>query len=47
MGSLLSALVESEPAIPPLDDPAEDEPCALLITGVCDSWSQPRFLRFL
>ena len=47
MGSLLSALVESDPAIPPLQDPADDEPCALLITGVCDSWSQPRFIRFL
>lgn len=46
MGSTLS-LYASAPQIPPLDDPKDDEPCSLLVEGVCESWSQPRFARFL
>ena len=47
MGSIVSALTDTAPSIPPLDNPKSDEPCALLVNGVCDAWSESHFSQFL
>ncbi|OHT02136.1 hypothetical protein TRFO_30898 [Tritrichomonas foetus] len=47
MGAIVSALSDTAPEIPPLENPKSDEPCALLVNGVCDAWSQPHFSQFL
>ncbi|KAK8863803.1 hypothetical protein M9Y10_011493 [Tritrichomonas musculus] len=46
MGNIYSSLTEKT-TIPPLENPKKDEPCSLLINGVCDAWTQTHFIQFL
>ena len=47
MGNIPSSPFEVTPALPPLEDTPKGERCALLILGVCRSWTGPRFAKFL
>lgn len=47
MGNVLSVLFSSTPTITPLQDPKPGEPCSLLVTGVCEAWTQSHLCQFL
>lgn len=47
MGLSYSSPFQVTPALETLKHPPKGEPCALLVIGVCESWSEARFAKFL
>ena len=47
MGVFSSSPIQVTPALPQLGETPKGERCALLVIGVCRSWTGPRFAKFL